>query len=99
MRAPRAWIAYAPTVNAELWIGTAASLIGAALGGTISYLANRQQLKEARLQRWEVRESNREQQRRELVQRYLFQLFQLQDAAVSLRLRLENWALQIALHP
>ncbi len=40
-------------------------------------------------QRREARESGRERQRRELVQRYLFQL---QDAVVSPRLRLENWA-------
>jgi hypothetical protein len=70
-----------------------AAIIGAAIGaiattaGVIvqAVLRNRADAE----QRREARESDRERQRRELVQRYLFQL---QDAVVSLRLRLENWA-------
>lgn len=70
-----------------------AAIIGAAVGaiatvtGVIAQalLKNRADAEERR----EARESDRERQRRDLVQRYLFQL---QDAVVSLRLRLENWA-------
>ncbi len=70
-----------------------AAIIGAAIGaiataaGVIvqAVLKNRADAE----QRREARESDREGQRRDLVQRYLFQL---QDAVVSLRLRLENWA-------
>jgi len=70
-----------------------AAIIGAAIGaiatigGVIvqTILSNRADS----LRRREARDSDRERQRRELAQRYLFQL---QDAVVSLRLRLENWA-------
>jgi hypothetical protein len=70
-----------------------AAIIGAAIGaiataaGVIvqAMLKNRADAQ----QRREARQSDRERQRRELVQRYLLQL---QDAVVSLRLRLVNWA-------
>jgi hypothetical protein len=70
-----------------------AAIIGAAIGaiatagGVIvqAMLKNRADAQ----QRRETPESDRERQRRELVQRYLFQL---QDSVVSLRLRLKNWA-------
>ena len=72
-----------------------AAIIGAAIGaiataaGVIvqAVLSNRAEAQRRR----EARDSDRERQRRELAQRYLFQL---QDAVVSLRLRLENWARQ-----
>src|SRR5262245_4617327 len=77
----------------KLLSSAAAAIIGAVIGaiattaGVIvqAVLKNRADAE----QRREARESDRERQRRELVQRYLFQF---QDAVVSLRLRLENWA-------
>jgi hypothetical protein len=73
--------------------GGIAAIIGAVIGaiatagGVIvqAVLKNRADAQ----QRREAREGDHERQRRELVQRYLFQL---QDAVVSLRLRLVNWA-------
>ena len=70
-----------------------AAIIGAAIGaiataaGVIvqTLLRNRADAERRR----ETRESDQERQRRELAQRYLFQV---QDAVVSLRMRLENWA-------
>jgi hypothetical protein len=41
-------------VNADLWFGAVTTLAGAALGGAISYLLSRQQIKEARAQRLET---------------------------------------------
>lgn len=43
----------APTVNAGLWFGAVTTLAGAALGGAISYLLSRQQIRDARAQRLE----------------------------------------------
>jgi hypothetical protein len=44
---------YAPRVGSQLWIGAAVTLIGVALGGVISLALNRQQMRDARLQRAE----------------------------------------------
>jgi hypothetical protein len=41
-------------VNADLWFGAVTTLAGAALGGAISYVLSRQQIREARAQRLEV---------------------------------------------
>jgi hypothetical protein len=41
-------------VNGEVWVGAIATLVGAALGGAISFALSRQQLNDARLQRREV---------------------------------------------
>ncbi len=40
-------------MKADLWFGAATTLAGAALGGAISYLLSRQQIREARAQRLE----------------------------------------------
>src|SRR2546423_5928728 len=77
----------------EVMSGGIAVIIGTAIGAVATIaavmvqamLSNRAEAQRRR----EVRDSDRERQRRELAQRYLFQL---QDAVVSLRLRLENWA-------
>jgi hypothetical protein len=63
-------------------IGTIATAGGVIVQAVLKNRADAQQRREAR-------EGEHERQRRELVQRYLFQL---QDAVVSLRLRLVNWA-------
>lgn len=44
---------YAIVVNADIWVGAVTTLAGAILGGAISYLLSRQQVKEARIQRAE----------------------------------------------
>jgi hypothetical protein len=53
---------YPPDVSSDVWVGAVTTLIGAALGGTISFVLSRQQLNDARLQRNEAAE--REQHRR-----------------------------------
>jgi hypothetical protein len=63
-------------------IGAIATAAGVIVQAVLKNRADAQQRREA----WE---NDRERQRRELVQRYLFQL---QDAVVSLRSRLKNWA-------
>jgi len=42
---------YCPDVSSDVWIGAATTLSGAALGGAISFVLNRQQAKDARSQR------------------------------------------------
>lgn len=42
---------YASSVSSDLWFGAVTTLAGAALGGLISYLLSRQQIREARAQR------------------------------------------------
>jgi hypothetical protein len=42
---------YLAGVATDLWLGAATTLVGAALGGSISFVVNRQQLKSAWLQR------------------------------------------------
>lgn len=63
-------------------IGAIATIVGVIVQAVLKKQADAEERREAR-------ESDRERQRRDLVQRYLFQL---QDAVVSLRLRLENWS-------
>lgn len=52
---------YSHDVSSDVWVGAATTLIGAALGGTISFLLGWQQVREARRQRREdeVRERRR----------------------------------------
>jgi hypothetical protein len=59
---------YAPTVSTDLWVGAATTLVGAVLGGSISYTVSRQQIKEARAQRAE--EEQRDKARRSLDRRF-----------------------------
>lgn len=49
-------------MNSDVWVGAVTTLIGAVLGGTISFVLSRQQLNDARAQRKEV--AKRDQQRR-----------------------------------
>jgi hypothetical protein len=49
-------------VSNDIWVGAITTLVGAALGGAISFVLSRQQLNDARLQRKE--EAAREQRRR-----------------------------------
>jgi hypothetical protein len=42
---------YLATVGIDLWLGTVTTLIGAALGGSISFIVSRQQIKSAWIQR------------------------------------------------
>jgi hypothetical protein len=49
-------------VGSDIWVGAITTLVGAALGGAISFALSRQQLNDARLQRKE--EAAREQRRR-----------------------------------
>lgn len=51
VRPARTNMLYAPTVNPDLWVGAVATLAGALLGGAISYVLSRLQIKEARSQR------------------------------------------------
>lgn len=51
---------YAPTVDSALWVGAVTGLAGAAVGGVISYLVSRQQIRDARAQRLEGERSERE---------------------------------------
>jgi len=53
---------YPPDVGNDVWVGAITTLVGAALGGAISFVLSRQQLKDARLQRKE--DATREQHRR-----------------------------------
>lgn len=46
-------LVYAPSVSVDLWLGAVTTLAGAALGGTISFVLNRQQIRDARAQRVE----------------------------------------------
>ena len=55
-------------MSADLWLGAATTLAGAALGGTISLVLNRQQMKDARAQRAE--EDLRIRQRRSTDRRF-----------------------------
>ena len=41
-------------MSSDIWVGAITTLVGAALGGAISFVLSRQQLKDARLQRREV---------------------------------------------
>src|SRR5579859_8058542 len=49
-RAPLA-LPYLATVSTDLWLGTVTTLLGAALGGSISFIVSRQQIKSAWIQR------------------------------------------------
>jgi hypothetical protein len=42
---------YLATVSTDLWLGTVTTLLGAALGGSISFIVSRQQIKSAWIQR------------------------------------------------
>jgi hypothetical protein len=52
-------------VNVTLWFGALTTLVGAALGGAISFALNRQQIIEARVQRLEAERSERARQSEE----------------------------------
>jgi hypothetical protein len=58
---------YAPPVSSDLWLGAVTTLSGAVLGGAISFVLSRQQIKEARAQRAE--DAMRERRRRSLDRR------------------------------
>jgi hypothetical protein len=53
-RAVHGAILYPPIVNADLWFGAATTLAGGVLGGAISYVLSRQQIRAARAQRLEA---------------------------------------------
>ncbi|MGH3251055.1 MAG: hypothetical protein ACRDOI_33265 [Trebonia sp.] len=55
-------------MSSDVWIGAATTLVGAALGGAISYLLSWQQVKEARRQRRE--DDTRELRRRSMERRF-----------------------------
>jgi hypothetical protein len=55
-------------VSSDVWIGAVTTLAGGGLGGAISYVLNRQQMREARRQRQE--EDTREQRRRSADRRF-----------------------------
>ena len=55
-------------MSSDVWVGAATTLIGAALGGAISFLLGRQQVLEARRQRGE--DDAREQRRRSMDRRF-----------------------------
>jgi uncharacterized membrane-anchored protein YhcB (DUF1043 family) len=55
-------------MSSQVWIGAVATVVGVALGGGISYVSNRQQMREARTQRLE--EARREQYRRSVDRRF-----------------------------
>jgi hypothetical protein len=55
-------------VISDLWVGAAATLAGAALGGAISYILSRQQIRESRAQRAE--EERRDERRRSVDRRF-----------------------------
>ena len=55
-------------MSSDVWIGAVTTLAGAGLGGTISFLLNRQQMREARRQRQE--EDARERRRRSADRRF-----------------------------
>lgn len=57
-----------PRMGAQLWVGAAVTLLGVALGGVISLVLNRQQMKDARDQRAE--EAARQQHRASLDRRF-----------------------------
>lgn len=59
---------YDSTVNADIWVGAVTTLAGAIIGGAISYLLSRQQIREARTQRAE--EARRDQDRRSEERRF-----------------------------
>jgi hypothetical protein len=44
---------YSPDVGSDVWVGAITTLVGAALGGTISFVLSHQQLNDARMQRAE----------------------------------------------
>jgi hypothetical protein len=50
---------YALPVSSDVWVGAITTLVGAALGGAISFVLSRQQLNDARLQRREAEETKR----------------------------------------
>ena len=55
-------------MSSQVWVGAVATVVGVAIGGGISYLSNRQQMREARTQRLE--EARREQYRRSVDRRF-----------------------------
>jgi hypothetical protein len=55
-------------VSSDVWVGAATTLVGAAVGGAISYLLSWQQVKEARRQRGE--DDAREHRRRSMDRRF-----------------------------
>lgn len=67
-RCSLACLLYDPSVSSDLWVGALTTLAGAVLGGAISYVLSRQQIKDARLQRAE--EFTREKQRRSADRRF-----------------------------
>ncbi len=50
---------YAPLVNSELWVGAITTLAGAIIGGVISFALSHQQIVEARVQRTEDAQRDR----------------------------------------
>ena len=65
---PIVGLLYPPSVSSDIWVGAVTTLIGAAIGGGISFVLSRQQLKDARLQREEQEE--REERRRSADRRF-----------------------------
>jgi hypothetical protein len=61
-------LSYSPDVGSDVWVGALTTLVGAVLGGTISFMLSRQQLNDARAQRKEAAEL--EQRRRSEDRRY-----------------------------
>jgi hypothetical protein len=59
---------YSRRVSSDVWVGAATTLVGAVLGGGISFLLSSQQVKEARRQRQE--DEQREQRRRSMDRRF-----------------------------
>ena len=59
---------YAPRVSSGLWVGAVTTLAGAVLGCAISFLLSRQQIIEARAQRKE--EAERDRNRRSVERRF-----------------------------
>lgn len=55
-------------MSSELWLGAATTLSGTVLGGAISFVLSRQQMKDARLQRGE--QDGRERHRRSMDRRF-----------------------------
>ena len=55
-------------MSSQVWVGAVATVVGVALGGGISFLLSRQQMREARTQRLE--EATREQYRRSVDRRF-----------------------------
>lgn len=59
---------YSHHVSSDVWVGAATTLVGAMLGGAISFLVSRQQVREARRQQEE--DDDREHRRRSMDRRF-----------------------------